>query len=419
VRVCIDARLVSGLSGGVESVVIGLAGGLSALTDGSEEYVFLTYRGLDEWLQPYVSGPCRTRSLLPDKEQSGWRSSARQRLGTSAPALREFWHQVPGLPLRRSLLRGPDPVIENGGFDAIHFPTQGARLTDVPSVYNPHDFQHLHYPDLFSRRTRRKRNITYRAFCSQAKVVAVTASGVKRDLVERLRVPEPKVHVIPWAPVLEQYPEPSPADLAAAKAKFSLPSEFALYPAQTWAHKNHIGLLEALALLRYEMGVVVPLVCTGRRSEFFPTIARRASELLVADQIIWLDFINPSELFALYKLSQCVIVPTKFEAASGPLWEAFFAGVPAACSNVTSLPEQAGDAALLFDPDDREAMAHVTRRLWTDEALRATLVERGRARVADFTWAQTARRFRARYRQIACAPLTDEDRGFFSQRPVL
>jgi len=85
-------------------------------------------------------------------------------------------------------------------------------------------------------------------------------------------------------------------------------------------------------------------------------------------------------------------------------------GAPVACSTVTSLPEQAGDAALLFDADRPEEMAGAIARLWTDPALRAQLAARGRERVAHFTWDRTARVFRAHYRRIAGRPLTDEDR---------
>ena len=103
------------------------------------------------------------------------------------------------------------------------------------------------------------------------------------------------------------------------------------------------------------------------------------------------------------------MIPTKFEAVSFPLWEAFLAGVPAACSNVTSLPEQAQDAALQFDPDEVEQMAELLRRLWTDADLRAELSERGRRQVAELSWARTARLFRAHYRRLAGRQLETAD----------
>jgi glycosyltransferase involved in cell wall biosynthesis len=104
-----------------------------------------------------------------------------------------------------------------------------------------------------------------------------------------------------------------------------------------------------------------------------------------------------------------VIIPSLFEAASAPLWEAWLAGKPAACSNVTSLPEQAGDAALIFNPTSVDAVADALAQLWTSPNLRSTLARRGAQRVGAFTWDRTARTFRAHYRRISGVPVSAED----------
>ena len=114
-----------------------------------------------------------------------------------------------------------------------------------------------------------------------------------------------------------------------------------------------------------------------------------------------------------------MLIPSKFEAASFPLWEAFLAGVPAACARVTSLPAQAGDAALLFDPDDVDEIGATLLRLWSDAGLRSTLASRGRKAVQAFTWSRTAALFRAHYRRIAGRPLTEEDVRLLSAPPLL
>jgi alpha-1,3-rhamnosyl/mannosyltransferase len=114
-----------------------------------------------------------------------------------------------------------------------------------------------------------------------------------------------------------------------------------------------------------------------------------------------------------------MVFPSKFEAASFPIWDAFLAGVPVACSNVTSLPQQVGDAALIFDPDDALSMANAIERLWTTPLLCNTLVERGRANVARFTWRRTARHFRAHYRRILGHPLDDDDMQLLSSPPLM
>jgi glycosyltransferase involved in cell wall biosynthesis len=177
--------------------------------------------------------------------------------------------------------------------------------------------------------------------------------------------------------------------------------------------------MRALAWLREAHGLRIPLVASGRQTEFFPELERMALELGVADSIQWLGFVDPTDVQVLYARARAVIIPTRFEAASAPLWEAFLAGVPAACSNVTSLPDQAGDAALVFDPDNIEAMGEAVRRLWLDEALRTDLIAAGRARVQEFTWERTARLFRAHYRRIAGRELNEEDRYLLAGEPPI
>lgn len=409
-RVCIDARLTDS-SGGVQQMVIGLAHGLSQLADGREEYLLLAREGEDEWLRPHVAGPCRLMSLPPRPAPRLWRRlarAARRRLN-AARASHSLSRRFPAGLFPPYQLPWSDGTIERAGVDLMHFTLQGAFLTEVPSIYHPHDLQHLHLPQFFTPRERRDREIIYRTFCRQARMVAVSSAWTKRDVLEQYGLPEEKVRVVPLAPPLAAYPIPTERDLAVARAALTLPDAFLLYPAQTWPHKNHLGLLEALALLRRRDGIVAALVCCGQQNSFFPTIEHRARALGLGDQVRFTGFVSPLELQSLYRLCRAVVVPTKFEAGSFPMWESFLAGAPVACSTVTSLPEQAGDAALLFDPDRPEEMAGAIARLWTEPALRAQLAARGRERVAHFTWDRTVRIFRAHYRRLAGRPLTDED----------
>jgi glycosyltransferase involved in cell wall biosynthesis len=248
-------------------------------------------------------------------------------------------------------------------------------------------------------------------------MVSVASSWVKRDVQSHYGLPADKVQIVPLAPVVREYPEPTEKVIREVREKHGLTSEFAFYPAQTWPHKNHIRLLEALAILRDRHGVVVPLVCAGRLNSFYPQIREAADRLSLTNQVKFLGFVTPVEIQCLYKLSRCAVIPTKFEATSSPLWEAFAAGAPAACSAVTSLPEQAGDAALLFDPDDANEIADVIRRLWSDGALREILAARARERIAGLSWDSSARLFRAHYRRIGGKTLNAEDVGLLREAP--
>lgn len=385
---------------------MGLAHGLSGLTDGDEEYLLYTLEGEDEWIRRYAVGPV---GMLPATQPPPSDSRLR-RVATSVPGLRRAWHRfAPLLGPSGVAIPESDGSLEAAGIDLVHFTQQYAFRTAIPSIYHPHDLQHLHLPEYFTPRVRMGREILYRTYCEQARMVAVTSRWIKEDVQRQYSLPEEKVKVVSWAPAVEAYDAPSADDLTAMVGKFSLPERFVFYPAQTWPHKNHIGLIEALAELRDRHGLIVPFVSSGARNDFYPTILRRVQELGLDAQVHFVGFVEPTELRALYRLCTAAVIPTRFEAASGPLWEAFLEGAPAACSRVTSLPAQAGDAALLFDPADPREIAEAVRRLWTDAELRATLVERGRRNVSRFSWDRTARAFRAYYRQLCGRPVSVED----------
>jgi glycosyltransferase involved in cell wall biosynthesis len=412
-RVCVDARVAEGRAGGIEQVIIGLASGLSSLEGDCEEYFFLTLQGADQWLRPYVAGPCRVIAVPPDPR---YRDGA-DLVGLALMAALQRLGLGRGNALLRLFRR--DEVLAGLDCDLVHFPRQKAFLTDRATLYHPHDLQHVHLPQYFSLTERAVRELRYRSFCARAAMVPVAATWVKEDLVRHYGLSGDKVAVVPLAPPLAAYPVPGPADLARTRGRLVLPERFALYAAQTWPHKNHLKLLEAVALLRDRRGISVPLVCPGGRNAFFPVVEARVAELDLQGLVTFPGFVTPLELQSLYRLARLVVVPTKFEAGSFLIFEAFLAGTPVACSRVTSLPRQADGAALLFDPDRPEEIAECMERLWHDDALCGELVARGRDRVAQFSWPRTARLFRAHYRRLAGQPLGAEDRALIADAPLV
>jgi len=304
-----------------------------------------------------------------------------------------------------------DGTIERARIDVIHFLHQSAFLTRVPSIYQPHDLQHLHLPQFFPSWQRMDREVRYRAFCAQARLVVVMSTWGKADLIRQYNLPPEKVIVVPWASVLTTYPAPASADLSAAIGKFDLPEAFLFYPATTWPHKNHLALLELLDRLRRISGLEIPLVCSGALTGHFSAIKKRLRDLKLTGQVRFLGFVSPLELQCLYQLCRGVVFPSLFEGWGLPLSEAFHCGRPAACSNIPVLAEQAKGAALLFDPRSPEEMGNAIMSLWRDEPLRRTMIERGYKNVARFSWEQTAKIFRAHYRRMAGRPLTEEDRA--------
>jgi glycosyltransferase involved in cell wall biosynthesis len=404
-RVCIDARIGSGRFGGIEQVVIGVASGLSRVAEGDEEYLFLTLPEHEEWLLPYLKGPCR-----PLHPRLGY---TRRRARAVRQALRE---REPITGARHSV-RPSDGTVEEEGVDVIHFPFQDAFTTEIPSIYQPHDLQHVHLPENFSRWHRERRETIYRTHCERAAAVVAMTSWGRRDFIETYDLAEDKVWVVPGASVLDEYPAPNDAELGLMRSAYSLPPAFLLYPAQPWPHKNHERLLEAIALVRERSQTVIPLVCSGAKPEAFGRVRDRAEELGLGDFVNFVGFVSPKELRGLYVLAKALVFPSRFEGWGLPVCEAFSAGLPVASSTSTGLPDLVGDAGLLFDPESTEGIADAIQRIWTDDDLRGDLANRGRKRSELFTWDHTARLFRAHYRRIGGQRLAEEDRILLAAPP--
>ncbi|HSD23430.1 MAG TPA: glycosyltransferase family 1 protein [Solirubrobacterales bacterium] len=404
-RVCIDARLGAGRFGGVEQVVIGLAAALSRLEDGDEEYLFLALPEHDEWIREYIGGPCR---LLHSR-----RSYVNRR---SRAVVRALLERLPGVGVNFAL-RPSDGTVERAGADVMHFPIQDAFITEVPSVYQPHDLQHVHLPDLFSSWERARREAVYRTHCDRAALVVAMTSWGGRDFIESYGLPPTKVAVVPGGSVLREYPAPTQADLDRLRARLALAESFLLYPAQTWPHKNHERLLEGLARIRDQSGIAIPLVCPGKQTGHYRRIRELVDELDLAQTTSFPGFVSSLELRGLYELATALVFPSRFEGWGLPVCEAFDARLPVASSTATGLPDVVGDAGLLFDPDDVEEIARQLHRLWTDAELQADLRDRGAKRAAVFSFDHTARLFRAHYRQVGHRSLTEEDRILLASPP--
>jgi glycosyltransferase involved in cell wall biosynthesis len=416
-HVAIYVRGKFGSAGGVIQSTVGLIRALGAL-EGPERYsLVVSTPELGDWLKAYCGENQRIVVQQDQRAQKGRRSFAtllKKALGPLRPAAKSLQNLI-NIPKIWPEVTISDGFIESLGCDCIHFPTQWYMLCALPTIYNPHDLQHLHYPQFFAPQELAWRETIYPAACRLSQAVAVGTQWIKEDVVRRYGIDADKVQVIPWASPTDFYKQPQPGHLSTVTAKYQLERPFALYPAVTWPHKNHLRLLEAIAHLRDRRGLIVRLVCTGSPyPSFQPRIEERVRELNLTSQVRFLGFVPEDDLRALYRLAQFLVMPTLYEADSCPIHEAWSEGLPVASSNITALPDQVHDAGLLFDPNNVAEMADAVERLSTDEELRDDLRARGYRRVKDFDWGRTAKAYRALYRRAANHPLTDEDQSLLA-----
>jgi glycosyltransferase involved in cell wall biosynthesis len=160
---------------------------------------------------------------------------------------------------------------------------------------------------------------------------------------------------------------------------------YLFYPAQMWPHKNHVNLLEALALLRKRDGLQLSLALSGSDRGNLGYVQQAAARLGVADAVSFLGFVSREDLVGLYRHALALSYVTFFGPENLPPLEAFALGCPVVASNVSGAEEQLADAALLVDPRRPDEIAAAIRDLHDDPVLRANLVERGRQRARRST----------------------------------
>jgi glycosyltransferase involved in cell wall biosynthesis len=406
-RIAIDCRITDARQG-VGTAVLGLAKALSESETTDQEYTFIVREALKGWLEPYVYGPCRLEGI-PEPKFSRVKAALRR----FAP-LRYIWGR-----LRDRVAPVPvsDGFIESRRFDLVHFPTQAAYLTDIPSIYQPWDLQHLHYREFFSKAEFVQRERGYRAFCGQAASVCVQAKWTKWDIIEQYKIPEEKIAVIPWGSVFDAYKAPSEEQIQATTEKYGLSGMFFFYPAVTWPHKNHEVIIRALSILKKDRGIAPHVFFSGSSTVHRSTLDKLAQGLGITDQLHFLGFVTPEELQAIFSTATAMVFPSKFEGFGLPILEAFHAGLPVLSSNATTLPEVARDGACYFDPDSPAELSTLMWAVLDQPKLRQDMIQRGTAVHSQYSIKDTAAMFQTLYAKTAALSL--ENRQLTSASAVI
>jgi glycosyltransferase involved in cell wall biosynthesis len=263
-------------------------------------------------------------------------------------------------------------------------------------VVTIHDLIYRIYPEAHGGLRARGMAVLVPLAARRSDRVIVPSASTRNDLTRLLRVPPEKIDVVPegvrpptWLPSESSHK---------LRLKLGLGERpIVLTFSAKRPHKNLPRLLEALALIPRERRPV--LILPGYPTPWEADLRLRAAELDLADDTRFLGWMNSKELEALYTAASCFVFPSLYEGFGLPVLEAMARGVPVACSDRGSLPEVAGEAARLFDPERPRAIADAIEALLSDPAEAARRVEAGRARSASFSWQATARATVAVYRK--------------------
>ncbi len=362
-RIAIDARLVSYIQGGISQYALRLLHAMAALNTGDEITV----------LESRKAGP----------EQIWPATLRRSRLATPPHHHRE---QI-ALPME--LLRFSIDVLHSPDF----IPPFRRRCRSVITV---HDLAFLRFPDLLTRESASYYGQIARAVESADQVIAVSHS-TKRDLLELLSVDPEKITVVHSGVSPECRPLEA-AELEAWRQELELPDRFILFVGTMEPRKNLPTLLRAFA--RVWKAHRVPLVVVGGQGWLNQELYRVREELGLGDEVRFVGSVEASRLVYYYNCAACLVLPSLYEGFGHPVLEAMACGTPVIASNVSSLPEIVGEAALLVAPDDVEGLAAAMGRLLADGGLRQRLIGLGLRRASLFSWEKTARETMAVYHKV-------------------
>lgn len=221
------------------------------------------------------------------------------------------------------------------------------------------------------------------------RVVAISQDGADQ-IVDRLRVPVRRVDVIPLGASSPSAATPTPpAELRAALGLRDGP--VVLNVGAKKRHKNQVALVRAMPSIQ-AAHPNAQLVLAGAPGAYEEKLRAEVRQLGVEGAVVFCGYLSQEHLEGLYSIATCLVFPSLNEGFGLPILEAMERGLPVACSNVSAMPEVAGDAALLFDPSNAGAAAEATIRLLGDASLRERLAALGRSRTRLFSWRTTAER---------------------------
>ncbi len=276
-------------------------------------------------------------------------------------------------------------------------------LTPCKAVVTIHDCIHLRFPQYLRNRFAYAyaRSFLWAATHQSHRVITVSEAS-KRDILEYFNVPASKIDVI-YNGIDERFGDPPIAeDVERVRERYQLDGPFILYAGNIKPHKNLGRLIEAFHILRSTDPAfeTVKLVIIGDEIAKYAALRHAVHRYKLHKHVRFFGFVPARTLAILYRLADLFVFPSLYEGFGLPPLEAMASGTPVVTSNVSSLPEVVGDAAVLIDPLRPDEIADAMRRVLSDSQLRCDLRDRGFKRARHFSWERSIKRVHEIYGEV-------------------
>jgi glycosyltransferase involved in cell wall biosynthesis len=371
-RICIDTSPAVHRRAGLGRYAQELTAALLA-ADAENEYVAFYHRPRDAQIDPPLD---RVPHLTTSLDTKPWRFAALLGQSLNIPQDRMF----PGI----DLFHATDHLLP--------------RLTRIRTVFTLHDLIFRLYPGTHKPLNRWFLTLVMPSFLRAADAVITVSEHTKRDAVRFYDVDEAKIHVIYEAVDARFRPAPAEA-IARVRQAHSLPRDFILSLGTIEPRKNLTALLEAYRVLR-DRGSEVRLVVVGKKGWLYEGFFRRLGELGLENEVVFTGFVPDADLPAIYSAAELFVFPSLYEGFGLPVLEALACGAPVVTSDRSSLPEVAGDAALLVDPTSVGDLAEAMSTVLDSKDVQAELKAKGPRQAARFSWDKAARETLAVYHSV-------------------
>lgn len=266
---------------------------------------------------------------------------------------------------------------------------QMSLYTKVPTCLVMHDLAFEHYPKhlVFSQRFYWQHFSP--KFAQKAKRIVTVSNYSKQDIATRYHIPEDKIDVV-YNGAHDEYKPLGWDERESVKAAYAEGCEYFVFAGALHPRKNVVNLLKAFVAFKKHHRSNMKLVIVGRLAWKFEELEEMKEEMPFKKDVKWVGYMNVKDLSKIMGAAYALVFPSLFEGFGIPILEALQCNVPAIVSNTSSMPEVAGDAALLVDPKDPDDIAAKMGMMYKDELLRAKLIAAAPAQVAKFDWDRSA-----------------------------
>jgi glycosyltransferase involved in cell wall biosynthesis len=276
----------------------------------------------------------------------------------------------------------------NEKLDVFYSPTHYLPLNfRVPSVISILDVSYMHFPKLFKKKDLMMLKYWGKYSIKKSKKIITISESSKSDIINLYKVPAHKVEVVYPGIKHESRITNHELDMEDLKEKFGIKNEYILFVGTLQPRKNIKRLIEAYSKLNTE----ATLVIVGKKGWQFEEIISSPEKYGVKPKVKFIENALDEDLSALYKHAEFFILPSLYEGFGLPVLEAMSYGCPVITSDVSSLPEAGGDAALYVDPESTEDITKKMQELLDDKELREKLIKKGHEQVKKFSWEKSAK----------------------------